>query len=112
MAGASVSSTCRTDDAPELETINGESIGFPGITLNIDSPFAVTDGVPLGATLEEASQLLNSAWSAVRRIAEDTGDDELRGSAFLINAADALITSLLRGFQKHPMSKGADGYHA
>lgn len=94
------------------DTINGEALGFPGITGSIDCPFRVTKGVPLIGALQEASALLMSAWETVRRIAKETDNAELAGSAFLVNAADSLIVSVARGFEKHSLAKGDDGYHA
>lgn len=99
-------------DKSDGQSINGKGLAFPGITPSIDCPFKVSNGIPLGSGLKEASALLNAAWETVRRIAQESDNAELAGSAFLIQAADSVVLSLSRGFESHPLASGDDGYHA
>ena len=92
-------------------TINGEAVGFPGIGDSIDCPFNVSADIPLAGALREADVLLTAAWGILLKQADEQDSYELRGCAHLVMSASALITSLSRGFDGHPLSQGDDGYH-
>lgn len=92
--------------------ITGQTIGFPGVSGEIDDPFQTADGLPLGPGLKEAEQMLDLAWAYLDRIADVGNDTEVKTAKFLVLAGSSIVSSLARGFAKHPLSKWPDGYHA
>lgn len=95
----------------KLMPINGDGVGFPGLS-GVDCPFSVSAGIPLAGGLDEISELLNAAYELLGPIEAKHENDGLAGVRYLIVSAESIATSLKRGFESHPLSKDDDGYHA
>ncbi|MDP3295070.1 MAG: hypothetical protein Q8M37_10065 [Nevskia sp.] len=62
--------------------INGEKVGFPGSTAEVDSPFNVSEGLPLLGGLREAGALLDSAWEILNGVANKLDNGSSRAVHF------------------------------